>query len=198
MEYVDCIVIGDGAAGLFCAATAGQRGRSVRILDHANKVGKKILMSGGGRCNFTNYFVNPENFLSSNPHFCISALSRFTQYDFLELIGKYQLQYHEKTLGQLFCDNKAKDILAILLAECKLGGVDIRTNCEIISVENKATDNKVLDQEKLNGLSNKNSRFYLKTSQGDMHCHSLVMATGGLSIPTMGATINTMRTKIRY
>lgn len=180
MEYVDCIVIGGGAAGLFCAAMAGQRGRSVRILDHANKVGKKILMSGGGRCNFTNYFVEPDNFLSSNPYFCISALSRFTQYDFLELVGKYHLQYHEKTLGQLFCDNKAKDILAILLAECEAGNVDIRTHCDIIGVENKEVSSKeVPDQQ---------ARFHLKTSQGDMCCHSLVIATGGLSIPTMGAT----------
>jgi len=98
-----------------CAATAGKRGKTVAILDHANKVGKKILMSGGGRCNFTNYYVEPDNFIADNPHFCISALSRYTQYDFIELVQKYDLQYHEKTLGQLFCDNKAKDILRLIL-----------------------------------------------------------------------------------
>ena len=135
MQYVDCIVMGGGAAGLMCAASAAKRGKSVWVLDHANKVGKKILMSGGGRCNFTNYFIEPENFLSTNPHFCISALSRYTQYDFLELVGKYDLAYHEKTLGQLFCDNKAKDILHILLSECDTSGVVIHTQCHIEKLE---------------------------------------------------------------
>jgi predicted Rossmann fold flavoprotein len=173
MQYVDCIVIGGGAAGLMCAATAAKRGKSVWILDHANKVGKKILMSGGGRCNFTNYFVEPENFLSTNPHFCISALSRFTQHDFLALVEKYRLEYHEKTLGQLFCDHKAKDILHILLSECEASGVKINTHCRV--------DNVAKVQEV-------NVRFQLSTSDGDLSCHSLVVATGGLSIPTMGAS----------
>ncbi|MFT5419776.1 MAG: putative Rossmann fold flavoprotein [Candidatus Endobugula sp.] len=173
MQYVDCIVIGGGAAGLMCAATAAKRGKSVWILDHANKVGKKILMSGGGRCNFTNYFVEPENFLSANSHFCISALSRFTQYDFLALVEKYQLEYHEKTLGQLFCDHKAKEILHILLSECEASGVKINTHCRVDSVTK---------------VEEGNARFHLSTSHGDLSCHSLVVATGGLSIPTMGAS----------
>lgn len=175
VPYVDCIVIGGGAAGLMCAATAAKRGKTVQVLDHANKVGKKILMSGGGRCNFTNYYVEPTNFISTNPHFCISALSRYTQYDFLALVQKYHLEYHEKTLGQLFCDHKAKDILNILLAECDANGVVIQTQCSITSIEPLVPENH-------------HARFRLQTSEGAKDCHSLVMATGGLSIPTMGAT----------
>jgi predicted Rossmann fold flavoprotein len=166
----DCIVIGAGAAGLMCAATAGHRGRSVAVIEHANKVGKKILMSGGGRCNFTNYFAGPENYLSGNPHFCKSALSRYTQYDFIELVEKHQVPYHEKTLGQLFCDNKSRDILDLLLAECDAGAVDIHTHCKVLAVERGS------------------SGFQLKTELGAMQCESLVIATGGLSIPRMGAT----------
>lgn len=174
MKDLDCIVIGGGAAGLMCAATAGQRGKSVAVLDHANKVGKKILMSGGGRCNFTNYFVEPANYLSQNPHFCKSALSRYTQYDFIELVSRYNLEYHEKTLGQLFCDHKAKDILNILLAECELGSVEITTQCSIEKVEQLTDDTDY--------------RFKLHTTMGAYRCKSLVVASGGLSIPTMGAT----------
>ncbi|MAN52038.1 MULTISPECIES: NAD(P)/FAD-dependent oxidoreductase [unclassified Marinimicrobium] len=170
MKYYDCVIIGGGAAGLMCAATAGFRGRSVAVLDHANKVGKKILMSGGGRCNFTNYDVSPENFISDNPHFCISALRRYTPYDFLALVQRYDLQYHEKALGQLFCDHKSRDILDILLAECDQAGVSIQTQCTIESIEK--TD----------------SGFTLTTTNGGVQCESLVVATGGLSIPTMGAT----------
>lgn len=173
MQTYDCIVIGAGAAGLMCAATAGKRGRSVAVLDHANKVGKKILMSGGGRCNFTNYDIGPANYLSANPHFCKSALSRYTQWDFIALISEYELAYHEKTLGQLFCDNKAKDILNILLAECEKGAVEIQTQCEILSVV-------AIDEGEY--------RYKLVTSLGNFLCQSLVIATGGLSIPTMGAT----------
>ncbi|MCP8899872.1 NAD(P)/FAD-dependent oxidoreductase [Gilvimarinus xylanilyticus] len=171
MNHYDCVIIGAGAAGLMCAATAGQRGRKVALLDHANKVGKKILMSGGGRCNFTNYDISAENYLSGNPHFCKSALSRYTQWDFIALVEKYGLAYHEKTLGQLFCDNKARDLLNILLAECDKGGVDIRTHTEIFQVEQAPTGG-----------------FSLTTSAGRYECQSLVIATGGLSIPTMGAT----------
>ncbi|BCD99637.1 NAD(P)/FAD-dependent oxidoreductase [Marinagarivorans cellulosilyticus] len=178
MTYFDCVVIGGGAAGLMCAAQAGLRGRSVTVLDHANKVGKKILMSGGGRCNFTNYYVEPSNYLSNNPHFCKSALSRYTQYDFLELVNRHGLAYHEKTLGQLFCDNKAKDILNILLAECDNAGVRIATECSIHKV-------KALPAET---PTTNTPRYTLETSQGDIQCHSLVVASGGLSIPTMGAT----------
>lgn len=176
MTYFDCVVIGGGAAGLMCAAQAGQLGKSVTILDHANKVGKKILMSGGGRCNFTNYFIEPSNYLSANPHFCKSALSRYTQYDFLALVGRHQLAFHEKTLGQLFCDNKAKDILNILLAECDSAGVRIATGCTINNIT------------KTQSQQTPSARFNLATSQGLISCRSLVIATGGLSIPTMGAT----------
>ncbi len=167
---VDVLIVGAGAAGLMCAITAGQRGRKVLVVDHANKVGKKILMSGGGRCNFTNMFAEPENFISGNEHFCKSALARYTQWDFIELVTKHQIPYHEKKLGQLFCDNKASDIVEMLLAECRDANVDVRTLCEIQSV--KKSDNG----------------FRIESSLGDVIAESLVVATGGLSIPTMGAT----------
>ncbi|MDP1773991.1 MAG: NAD(P)/FAD-dependent oxidoreductase [Methylobacter sp.] len=170
MAEVDVIIIGAGASGLMCAIEAGKRGRKVLVLDHANKAGKKILMSGGGRCNFTNYFVEPDNYISHNPHFCKSALSRYTQWDFLALIGRYQIPFHERDHGQLFCDESAKDILDMLLAECDKAGVVVQLNTRIDSVE-KQTD-----------------RFLLKTSHGDFTGQSLVVATGGLSIPKMGAT----------
>jgi predicted Rossmann fold flavoprotein len=152
-----------------CAATAGFRGRRTLVIDHANKVGKKILMSGGGRCNFTNYYVDPDRYLSNNAHFCKSALSRYTQYDFLELVGRYSLRYHEKAQGQLFCDNRSSDILDILLSECSRAGVVIETRCAVKSAR-------------------KGLRFELETSSGNFSCDSLVIASGGLSIPTMGAT----------
>lgn len=170
MNEFDCVVIGGGAAGLMCAATAGQRGRSVAVLDHANKVGKKILMSGGGRCNFTNRFAGPENYLSDNPHFCKSALSRYTQQDFIGLVEKHGVAYHEKTLGQLFCDSKSRDILDLLLAECDAAGVEIHTHCPIQAIER--------DED----------GFHLSTELGAWRCRSLVIATGGLSIPRMGAS----------
>lgn len=185
MRYFDCVIIGAGAAGLMCAATAGQRGRRVLVVDHANKVGKKILMSGGGRCNFTNQWVEPANFLSANPHFCISALKRFSQYDFLSLVDKYQLAYHEKTLGQLFCDNRAKDILNILLAECEAGGVTIETRCEVKGISPLASVEVQADSEATEACS---ARFELQTALGPVRCQSLVVATGGPSIPTLGAT----------
>ncbi|MFC6632490.1 NAD(P)/FAD-dependent oxidoreductase [Microbulbifer taiwanensis] len=169
-ERVDVLIVGAGAAGLMCAATAGNRGRSVLVLDHANKVGKKILMSGGGRCNFTNLYTAPENFYSENPHFCKSALARFTQWDFIALVEKHGIPYHEKTLGQLFCDNKSKDIVDLLLAECRAAKAQIRTRCSIRNIE---------PLEK---------GFIVDTSLGPVFCESLVIATGGLSIPTMGAT----------
>lgn len=174
MSGYDCIVIGAGAAGLMCASVAGQRGKSVLVLDHANKAGKKILMSGGGRCNFTNYFISPENYLSNNQHFCKSALSRYTQYDFLELLARYQLQYHEKAQGQLFCDHKASDILNILLSECERAGVQIKTKCEVRSVQK--------------GDENSQEGFSIDTVFGLFRAKSVVIATGGLSIPTMGAS----------
>lgn len=166
----DVIVIGAGAAGLFCAAEAGKRGRSVEVLDHAKKVGRKILMSGGGRCNFTNMYASAENFLSQNPHFCKSALSRYTQWDFIALVSEYGIPYHEKTLGQLFCDESASDIVNLLMSECSKTDVTVTTRCEILSVEKQADG------------------YHLKTSLGDYACESLVVATGGLSMPKLGAT----------
>lgn len=128
MNDWDVIVIGAGAAGLMCAITAGQSGRRVLVIESANKPGKKILMSGGGRCNFTNLYVEPDNFLSNNPHFCKSALSRYTQWDFIELVAKHHIGYHEKTLGQLFCDDASKDILAMLLSEAEQAGGDVENS----------------------------------------------------------------------
>ncbi len=170
MEQLDVIVIGAGAAGLFCAAEAGKRGRKVLVLDHAKKVGRKILMSGGGRCNFTNMYASPENFLSENPHFCKSALSRYTQWDFVALVEKYGIKYHEKTLGQWFCDESAKDIVNLLLSECSKAKAKVQTHTEIFQIE-KSRDG-----------------FVLKTSKGEYSCESLVVATGGLSMPKLGAS----------
>ncbi|WP_437882016.1 NAD(P)/FAD-dependent oxidoreductase [Pseudomonas sp. LRF_L74] len=153
-----------------CAAQAGARGRQVLLLDHANKPGKKILMSGGGRCNFTNLYVEPANFLSQNPHFCKSALARYTQWDFIGLVAAHGVPYHEKKLGQLFCDNKASDILDMLLSECASAGVDLRMDTRIETIE-KTDDG-----------------YRLASSAGAFTCQSLVIATGGLSIPTLGAT----------
>lgn len=158
-----------------CAASAAARGRKVVVVDHANKVGKKILMSGGGRCNFTNMEILPKNYLSANAHFCKSALARFTQWDFIALVLKHGVAYHEKKLGQLFCDNKAQDILNLLLDECAQNGASIYSQCEIKTVEALAENNLP-------------ARFKVTTSLGDYVCESLVVATGGLSIPTMGAT----------
>lgn len=167
----DTIVIGAGAAGLMCAQTAGARGLRVLVLDHANKVGKKILMSGGGRCNFTNLGTTPAHYLSANPHFCKSALARYTPWHFIELVERHGIAYHEKELGQLFCDDSSKQIVAMLLAECAAAGVDIRTHCAIERVEQADT-----------------GRFHLHTSQGRFTASALVVASGGLSIPSMGAS----------
>ncbi|WP_425439612.1 NAD(P)/FAD-dependent oxidoreductase [Pseudomonas segetis] len=164
------VIIGAGAAGLMCALTAAGRGRSVLLLDHANKAGKKILMSGGGRCNFTNMYCEPANFLSGNPHFCKSALARYSQWDFIGLVAKHGVPYHEKKLGQLFCDNKSSDILQMLLAECAEAGVDLRLDTSVKTI------------------SKQESGYSLETTLGPVQCQSLVIATGGLSIPTLGAT----------
>ncbi len=152
-----------------CALRAGQRGRKVLLLDHADKVGKKILISGGGRCNFTNLDARPEAFLSNNPHFCKSALARYTQHDFIELVEKHRIAWHEKTLGQLFCDGSARQIVAMLLDECAAAGVDVRVAHRVTKVE-------------------KADRFSIATDHGDFSAAALVLATGGLSIPKMGAT----------
>lgn len=166
----DVIVIGGGAAGLFCALTAGQRRRSVLVLEHAEKVGKKILISGGGRCNFTNLHTAPDNFLSGNPNFHKSALARFTPQDFIELVKKHRIAFHEKKLGQLFCNESSQQILGMLLDECRQANVEIRVNCQVQAVEK---------------LGN---TFVVETNQGRFESESLVVATGGLSIPKMGAT----------
>ena len=174
-QHIDVLIIGAGAAGLMCAANAAARGRKVIVVDHANKVGKKILMSGGGRCNFTNMEVLPKHYLSANEHFCKSALARYTQWDFIGLVLKHGVAYHEKKLGQLFCDNKAQDILDLLLDECAQAGASIYTHCEIQTITS-------IGAEKLP------ARYRVITSLGEIVCESLVIATGGLSIPTMGAT----------
>ncbi len=170
MTNTDVLIIGAGAAGLMCAIEAGKRGRKVIVLDHANKAGKKILMSGGGRCNFTNMTVEPSNYLSNNPHFCKSALSRYSQWDFLTLVSRYRIPYHEREHGRLFCNDSANDILSMLLTECENAGVTIQLNTSIHRIEQL------------------NQSFELHTSQGDFIADSLVVATGGLSIPKMGAT----------
>lgn len=166
----DVIVLGAGAAGLMCAIEAAKRGRRVRVLDHANKVGKKILMSGGGRCNFTHLSATPACYLSHNPHFCKSALSRYTPWDFLALVKKHGIAYHEKTPGQLFCDHSAKDIVQMLLTEIDDAGAEIQLNTHIEQITKTHVG------------------FRVDTSQGSESCTSLVVATGGLSIPTMGAS----------
>lgn len=170
MRSTEVIIIGAGAAGLMCAIHAANRGRQVLLLDHANKPGKKILMSGGGRCNFTNLYTESANFLSHNPHFCKSALARYTQWDFIEMVGKHAVPYHEKKLGQLFCDNKSSDILDMLLSELQSAGAELRMDTRIEQIEKLEHG------------------YLLETSMGTLQCQSLVIATGGLSIPTLGAT----------
>jgi hypothetical protein len=165
----DAIILGAGAAGLMCAIEAGKRGRRVALLDHADRVGKKILISGGGRCNFTNIHCKPENFLSANPHFARSALARYTPSDFIVLVEKHGIAYHEKRLGQLFCDGSAKEIVAMLLAECAEAGVEIFLN-EHVQFVSRGDD------------------FCVTTQSREFHAAALVVATGGLSIPKMGAT----------
>ncbi len=166
----DVLVIGAGAAGLMCALTAGQRGRMVQVVDHANKIGKKILMSGGGRCNFTNTGTTAAHFLSANPHFCKSALARYTPADFIEMVERHGIAFHEKELGQLFCDVSSKQIVKMLVDECQAAGVQIRSHCSVERIEH-GTDG-----------------FRVQTAQGLFHASSLVVATGGLSIPSLGAT----------
>ena len=168
-ENYDAIVLGAGAAGLMCAARAGQRGKRVLVLEKAEKPGKKILISGGGRCNFTNIGAGPANYLSSNPHFAKSALARYTPRDFLELVESYGIAWHEKTLGQLFCDGSARQIVAMLLEECAKGDVTLRCGEEVTSVEH-------------------GEGFTVATQTGTYSAPALVIATGGPSIPKMGAT----------
>ena len=176
MLETDVVIIGAGASGLMCAIEAGKRGRRVLVLDSTNKAGKKILMSGGGRCNFTNYSIEAENFISQNPHFCKSALSRYTQWDFLALIDQYKIPFHERDHGQLFCNDSAKDILHMLLVECEKAHVTIHLNSKIQSINKGSAPNS---EEEL---------FQLNTDKETIQCQSVVVATGGLSIPKMGAT----------
>ncbi len=166
----DVIVIGAGAAGLMCAIEAGKRGRKVWLIDHAAKVAEKIRISGGGRCNFTNIDTQPENFLSENPHFCKSALQQYSQHDFIALVERHKISYHEKRLGQLFCDESAQDIIDMLLRELDHAGVQL-------DMETDVTDIRHAD-----------GMYHLATSRGKVHCASLVIATGGLSVPKIGAT----------
>lgn len=170
MERFDAIVVGAGAAGMFCAAMAGQAGRRVLLLDNGKKPGRKILMSGGGRCNFTNLYVEPAAYLSQNPHFCKSALARYTQWDFIDMVGKHGIAWHEKTLGQLFCDDSADQIVAMLVAECEKGNVTTRLRSEILSVTR--------DDE----------GYTLQLNGDEVSADKLVIASGGLSMPGLGAT----------
>lgn len=171
MQQADVIIIGAGASGLMCAIEAGKRGRKVVVLEHANKAGKKILMSGGGRCNFTNYSVNADNFISHNPHFCKSALSQFSQWDFIDRVYRHQIAFHERDHGQLFCNDSAKDILNMLLSECHSAGINIHLDTHIGQIEQLAA-----------------GQFKINSNHESYRTTSLVIATGGLSIPKMGAT----------
>ncbi|MHB0925827.1 MAG: BaiN/RdsA family NAD(P)/FAD-dependent oxidoreductase [Gallionellaceae bacterium] len=176
----DVIIIGSGAAGLMCALQAGQRGRSVVLLDHAKKLAEKIRISGGGHCNFTNINTKPENFISTNPDFCRSALARYTPQDFIALLQKHNIGYHEKTLGQLFCDDEAEVIVAMLRDECDAAGVKRFMTCEIDEIKHTPYAPEV--------GGGKKAKFYVSTSRGEFEAVSLVIATGGLSIPKTGAT----------
>ncbi len=171
MQKVDVVVVGAGASGLMCAATAAYRGRRVLVIDHARKAGKKILMSGGGRCNFTNLDAEPKHYISDNPHFCISALRRFSPYNFVELVDRHGLEYVEKAPGQFFCEHSAKDLLDILLTELEWSGAELQ-------LETKIDDIVYQDA----------GGILIQTNKGEVQCDSLVIATGGLSIPSMGAT----------
>lgn len=170
MEQVDVVVVGAGAAGMFCAALAGQGGRRVVLLDNGKKAGRKILMSGGGRCNFTNLYAEPAAYLSNNPHFCKSALARYTQWDFIDMVNRHSIAWHEKTLGQLFCDDSAQQIVAMLESECAKGKVEIRLRSEITSV------------------TKTESGFEINVNGSTVSTHSLVVASGGLSMPGLGAS----------
>jgi predicted Rossmann fold flavoprotein len=175
MEKIDVLILGAGAAGLMCALRAGQRGRKVALIDHAAEAGAKILVSGGGRCNFTNRIIAPDRYISNNPHFCRSALAAFTPNHFIALVEKHKIPYHKKTLGQLFCDRSAKDILAMLLSECEAAHVDMRLNQHVLSLD-------------------KPDAFRVKTEKETYEAPALVLATGGLSMPKMGASDFTHRT----
>lgn len=187
-NHFDVIILGAGASGLMCALTAAQRGRRVLVIEKANKVGKKILMSGGGRCNFTNHFVEADNFISGNPHFCKAALTRYTQWDFISLVERYGIPYEERKHSQLFCLDSAKDILNMLLNECAQAGAEIRTHCsidKIFTLPEQPHSDKHQDD-------NQRQRYQVTLRQGQtplsLECHSLIVATGALSIPSLGGS----------
>jgi len=187
-KQYDVIVIGSGAAGLMCAFTAAKRGLNVLVLEKSNKVGKKILMSGGGRCNFTNHFVEADNYISGNPHFCKSALSRYTQWDFISMVEQYNIDYEERSHSQLFCLHSAKDILNMLLDECEHSGVEIKTHCDIGEVEalaHKGHSGKHQEEDQRSLFRIDYTQNHNKLS---IQCRSLVVASGGLSIPTLGGS----------
>jgi predicted Rossmann fold flavoprotein len=181
-SHYDVVIVGAGAAGLFCALTAGQRGRRVLVVEKANKVGKKILMSGGGRCNFTNLSIEANNYISANPHFCKAALKRFSQWDFIALVDRYGIAYEERKHGQLFCKDSAKDILNLLLEECRNANVEIQTLCELTHL--------APGQQRRQDNQNQGYRVKLCQQQRefDIDCESLVIASGALSIPTLGGS----------
>lgn len=169
IEKFDAVVIGAGAAGLFCAIEAGRRGRKVLVIERNSQVGRKIIISGGGRCNFTNIYTSAENFISRNPHFCKSALARYTPEDFVRLVRKHKISFHEKKLGQLFCRESSRQIVDLLLAECEASRIEIRTGASVLNID-------------------KQKHFLIATNTGSVECESLVIATGGLSFPKVGAT----------
>ena len=185
MQHFDVVIVGGGAAGLMCALTAGQRGRRVLVIEHANRIGKKILMSGGGRCNFTNTGATPANFLSANPHFCKSALARYTPVHFIEMVERHGIAYHEKELGQLFCDESSKLIVKMLLDECAAAGVRIETGCNIERVQHGGSAGSGVTASSAPAPGH---TFRLHTSRGMFEAPALVVASGGLSIPSMGAS----------
>ncbi len=182
----DVIIIGSGAAGLMCALQAGARGRSVVLIDHAKKLAEKIRISGGGHCNFTNLNTKPDNFISDNPNFCRSALARYTPQDFIALLQKHNIGFQEKTLGQLFCDDEAEVIVAMLRGECDAAGVKRFMNCEIEEIKHTPYESDVGPNSNIGNV--KKAKFYVSTSRGEFEAVSLVIATGGLSIPKTGAT----------
>ena len=185
MQHYDVVIIGAGAAGLMCAASAGYRGRSVLVLDHANKAGKKILMSGGGRCNFTNLNTTPDHFVSANPHFCKSALNRYSPWHFVEMVERHGVGHVEKAPGQLFCDTSSKAILQVLLTECEWAGAEVRLKTSVTHINNRPVGEGADSGASSQALGD--DGFVLRAEGESIRCDKLVIASGGLSIPTLGA-----------
>jgi len=187
-KYYDVVIIGAGAAGLMCAFTAARRGQQVLVLEKANKIGKKILMSGGGRCNFSNYFVEADNYISGNEHFCKSALSRYTQWDFIAMVERHGIAFEERSHSQLFCLDSAKDILNMLLDECEQAGVEIRSHCDIDAVSAIAPQQHSESKTTAGQCARYQLTLLQDESKKTLRCRSLVIASGGLSIPTLGGS----------